>query len=76
MKIICIRKNICSPGKNDLLFLLSKMAAVQSLYKGLSNSQMTYNNNNNYCMGQKRDSKMVIYRIPLESNFYPKKQFS
>ena len=32
MKIICIRKNICSPGKNNLLFLSSNMAAVQSLY--------------------------------------------
>ena len=32
MKIICIRKNICSPGKNNLLFLPSNMAAVQSLY--------------------------------------------
>ena len=32
MKIICIRKNICSYGKNNLLFLPSNMAAVQNLY--------------------------------------------
>ena len=33
MKIICIRKDICSHGKNNLLFLPSNMAAVQNLYK-------------------------------------------
>ena len=32
MKIICIRKNICSHGKKNLLFLPSNMAAVQNLY--------------------------------------------
>ena len=32
MKIICIRKNICSHGKNNLLFLPCNMAAVQNLY--------------------------------------------
>ena len=32
MKIICIRKNICSHGKNNVLFLPSNMAAVQNLY--------------------------------------------
>ena len=32
MKIICIRKNICSQGKKNLLFLPSNMAAVQNLY--------------------------------------------
>ena len=32
MKIICIRKNICSHGKKNLLFLPSNIAAVQNLY--------------------------------------------
>ena len=32
MKIICTRKNICSCGKKNLLFLPSNMAAVQNLY--------------------------------------------
>ena len=32
MKIICIRKNICSHGKKNLLFVPSNMAAVQKLY--------------------------------------------
>ena len=32
MKIICIRNNICSHGKKNLLFLPSNMAAVQNLY--------------------------------------------
>ena len=35
MKIICIRKNICSHGKNNLLFLSSNMAAVRNLYRGI-----------------------------------------
>ena len=35
MKIICIRKNICSHGKKNLLFLPSNMAAVQNLYSFL-----------------------------------------
>ena len=34
MKIICIRKNICSHGKKNLLFLPSNMAAVRNLYMG------------------------------------------
>ena len=34
MNIICIRKNTCSKGKNNLLFLPSNMAAVQNLYTG------------------------------------------
>ena len=32
MKIICIRKNTCSHGKTNLLFLPSNMAAMQNLY--------------------------------------------
>ena len=33
MKIICIRKNTCSHGKKNLLFLPSNMPAVQNLYR-------------------------------------------
>ena len=32
LKITCIRKNICSHGKKNLLFLPCNMAAVQNLY--------------------------------------------
>ena len=32
MKIICIRKDFCSHGKNNLLFLPSNMAVVQNFY--------------------------------------------
>ena len=36
MKIICIKKNICSHGKKNLLFLPSNMAVVQNLYSRFS----------------------------------------
>ena len=38
MKMICIRKNICSHGKKNLLFLPSNMAAVQNLYRPFPSS--------------------------------------
>ena len=46
MKIICIRKNICSHGKKNLLFLPSNMAAVQNLYYYYNNNNNNNNNNN------------------------------
>ena len=41
MKIICIRKNICSHGKKNLLFRPSNMAAVQNLYSQIKNEMKT-----------------------------------
>ena len=36
MKMFCIRKNICSHRKKNLLFLPCNMAAVQNLYLDVS----------------------------------------
>ena len=42
MEIICIRKNICSHAKKNLLFLPSNMAAVQNLYRRIFADVIVY----------------------------------
>ena len=71
MKIICIRMNICSHGKENLLFLPSNMAAVQNLY-----SSCVHEENGGCSRTAVRVSSVIVYAEVLGRNAVPKNSYN
>ena len=71
MKMICIRKNICSHGKKNLLFLPSNMAAVQNLSRPFPSSPRPPFQSEAKC--DVFVVKSVFIHIEIGTNYHKKK---